>query len=237
MSQDALARAHARRPQLRLRRRPPPGKGSRSSPNQFVPMATLVEALHANNKDDEAKEAYRKLEPMLRRTPTRTPRSPEGWPRSSTAGSRSAKWTPSPDRATDETIAASRVDLEPLGPLAWSPWPAEPFTLNGYERQALPSWPSTRDGTWSSCSTSAASAPTACSNSRNSASRFKAFEEAGTDVVAIGTDTLEDAKALKSNADGIKFPMPFLPDPTLEVFKKYQAFDDFEDTPASTEPS
>ena len=62
--------------------------------------------------------------------------------------------------------------------------------------------------------------------------QIKAFEAIGTDLVAIGTDDLEDAKALKTNADGIKFPMPFLPDPSLDVFKKYQAFDDFEDQPA-----
>ena len=61
--------------------------------------------------------------------------------------------------------------------------------------------------------------------------QMKAFEAVDTDLVAIGTDTLEDARALKANADGIKFPMPFLPDPSLDVFKKYQAFDDFENQP------
>jgi peroxiredoxin len=61
--------------------------------------------------------------------------------------------------------------------------------------------------------------------------QMKAFADVDTDMVAIGTDTLEEAKALKANEAGIKFPMPFLPDPSLELFKKYQVFDDFENTP------
>jgi len=66
--------------------------------------------------------------------------------------------------------------------------------------------------------------------------QIKAFEAIGTDIVAVGTDDLEAARLLKSNADGIKFPMPFLADPTLAVFRKYQAFDDFEAS-RSTVPS
>ena len=61
--------------------------------------------------------------------------------------------------------------------------------------------------------------------------QFKAFEAVGTDLVAIGTDDLEAARALKANADGIKFPMPLLADPALERLQAYQAFDDFEDQP------
>ena len=60
---------------------------------------------------------------------------------------------------------------------------------------------------------------------------MKAFEELGTDLVAVGTDDQEMARLLKTNADGIKFPMPLLADPSLAVFKKYQAFDDFEEQP------
>ena len=52
-----------------------------------------------------------------------------------------------------------------------------------------------------------------------------------TEVVAIGTDDPDATKALKANADGIKFPMPLLADPKLDVFKAYHAFDDFEGKP------
>ena len=36
------------------------------NPNQVPPLAALVEILHAAGKDKEAREAYRKLEPMAR---------------------------------------------------------------------------------------------------------------------------------------------------------------------------
>ncbi len=198
-------------------------------PNQFVPLATLVEVLHANNKDAEAKETFARLEPMLRQADKDTPIARrlaaivEGW---KSAGG----WTPTPEAATDETIAATRVALEPLGPLAWAPSPAEPFALADTDGK-----------TFSLADHKGRNVVVLfylgnkCAHCMQQLQEFgkqmKAFEEIGTDVVAIGTDTLEDAKALKANKDDIKFPMPILPDPTLDDFKKYQAFDDFEDAP------
>ena len=52
-----------------------------------------------------------------------------------------------------------------------------------------------------------------------------------TDLVAVSTDDLAATRALKNNQDGVKFPMPMLPDPKLELFKRYRAFDDFENQP------
>ena len=228
MSQDSLARAHLVARNFGFAEGPA-RQAVEKQANQFVPLATLVEVLHANNKDAEAKEAFRKLESMLRQADKDTPIARrlaaivDGW---KSAG----QWTPSPEPATDETIAATRVDLEPLGPLAWSPWAAEPFTLADTDGKTF---------------------TLADHNGRNVILLFylggkcahcmqqlqefgkqiKAFEGIDTDLVAIGTDNPEDARVLKSNADGIKFPMPFLPDPSLEVFKKYQAFDDFEGQP------
>ncbi len=60
---------------------------------------------------------------------------------------------------------------------------------------------------------------------------MEALKALNTEVVAVGTDTLEDTKRLKDNDEEIAFPMPLLPDDGLELFKKYQAYDDFEDQP------
>src|SRR5262249_42693478 len=51
------------------------------------------------------------------------------------------------------------------------------------------------------------------------------------DVVAVSSDDGDATRALKRNADKIVFPMPVLPDPGLDLFKKYHAFDDFEGQP------
>ena len=60
---------------------------------------------------------------------------------------------------------------------------------------------------------------------------FDALNKLNVETVAIGTDDLEASKVLKNNKDGIKFPMPILPDPKHEIFKLYQAFDDFDGQP------
>jgi alkyl hydroperoxide reductase subunit AhpC len=52
-----------------------------------------------------------------------------------------------------------------------------------------------------------------------------------TEIVAVGTDDAEATRALKTNADGVKFPMPLLADPGKELFRAYRAYDDFEDQP------
>jgi len=52
-----------------------------------------------------------------------------------------------------------------------------------------------------------------------------------TDLVAVGSDDREATRSLKENADKVAFPMPLLSDPKLDVFKRYRAYDDFEEHP------
>ena len=60
---------------------------------------------------------------------------------------------------------------------------------------------------------------------------YEALKQRNVETVAISTDDLDAAKSLKNNKDGIKFPMPILADPKLELFKLYRAYDDFENAP------
>ena len=60
---------------------------------------------------------------------------------------------------------------------------------------------------------------------------YEALKKLNVETVAISTDDLEAARTLKNNKDGIKFPMPILADPKLELFKLYRAYDDFESQP------
>ncbi len=226
---EALARAHLANRNFGLAESAARTAVDRQ-PGQYVPLAVLVETLHANNKDDEARDAYRKLEALGRQADKDTPIARrlapivESW---KAAG----RWaTPTAEPTTDEAVAATRVDLEPLGPLAWAPNPAEPFTLADTDGKP-----------WSLADHKGRNVVllfylgNKCAHCMQQLQEFgkqiKAFQAANTDLVAIGTDSPEAAKELKSNADGIKFPMPFLPDPALAVFKRYRAFDDFEDRP------
>jgi peroxiredoxin len=65
----------------------------------------------------------------------------------------------------------------------------------------------------------------------NFGKEVEAFKKMGVEVVAVSTDDASATKALKDNADGIKFPMPLLADPKLATFQAYRCFDDFEKSP------
>ncbi len=59
----------------------------------------------------------------------------------------------------------------------------------------------------------------------------EALKKQNVEIAAIGTDGLEATKTLLANKDGIKFTMPVVPDPKLELFKRFRAYDDFESVP------
>lgn len=200
-------------------------------PNQAPPLAALVEILHACGKTKGAQDAYRKLEPLARTADRDLPvfqrlapivagwKSDGGW-----------QETPASNDQGSDDATQNRVDLNTLGPLAWSTFPAEPFSRND-----------TADKPWSLADHKGRNVVLIfflggkCAHCMQQlqvfGKEFEALQKQNTDVVAIGTDDLAATKALKENAEAVKFPMPILPDPTHEVFKAYHAFDDFENAP------
>ncbi|MFO0909952.1 MAG: redoxin domain-containing protein [Isosphaeraceae bacterium] len=60
---------------------------------------------------------------------------------------------------------------------------------------------------------------------------IEALKKLDTELVAVSTDDLETTRRLKENEEGVKFPMALLADPKLEVFRRYRAYDDFEEVP------
>ena len=199
------------------------------NPDQLPPLAAQVEILHAVGKIKEAQEAYRKLAPLARAADSNLPVLQRlaaivtGW---ETAGT----W-PAPDAqpATDDATI-HRKDLSTLGPLTWAPYAAEPFTVA--DSQGKP---------WSLADHKGRNVVLLfflggkCAHCMQQLQVFskeiEALKSLNTDLVALSTDDLDATKALQANPDGIKFTMPLLPDPELDVFKSYHAFDDFEGTP------
>lgn len=208
-------------------------KAVAQNPNQVPPMAALVEILEAVGKDKEAREAYAQLVPAARWADRDTPvfrrleKIVAGW-------KADKSWNPptlpaSPSAGSDET-PIERIDLTTLGPLTWSPFPAEP--LEGTD---------TAGKKWSLKAHRGRQVLVIfflggrCAHCMQQLQEFgkesEALRKLGVDMVAVSTDNLEDARTLKNNKEGVKFPMPFLPDPKLEVFKRYRAYDDFESQP------
>jgi peroxiredoxin len=204
------------------------------NPNQVPILAALVEILQACDKEKEAQEAYRSLEPLARCADRDLPvfrrldTIVAGW-HARKSWSLSTAPSPSATTGTDET-AINRVDLSPLGPLVWSPFAAKPFS--GTDTSGKP---------WSLADHRGKNVLLIfvlggkCAHCMQQlqlfGNEFEAFKKQNLEMVAVNTDDVDATKALKNNKEGIKFPMPMLADPKLETFKRYEAYDDFESQP------
>ena len=202
-------------------------RGVEANAGQVPPLAAYVEVLHVVGKDKEAAEAYRKLEPLAAHADRDTPifRRLEplvsGW---KSAGG----WQPTVAETDDAAIY--RVDPSTLGPLLWQPTEAPPIlgvdtvgktrSLADYRGKNV---------------IVLMYLGGKCAHCMQQLTAFgkevEAFSKAGTEILAVGSDDAESTRKLKQNADGVKFPMPMLADPTLATFKAYRAYDDFEDSP------
>jgi peroxiredoxin len=200
----------------------------RKQTNQVPPLAAQVEILHAVGKDEAARTAFRELEALARHADSDVPVFRRLAP--IVASWKNAKPVPAEAEKPSDEAAAQRVDLATLGPLVWSPPPAPALSLVDTDGK-----------TWSLASKRGKNVVLIfflggkCAHCMQQLQVFgkeeRAFQSLNTEVVAIGTDDLAATRALKQNADGVKFPMPLLPDPKLEVFKAYGAVDDFENHP------
>lgn len=197
-------------------------------PNQVPTLACSVEVLQAVGKTPEAQEAYRRLEPLARAADHDVP----VFRRLAAIVSQwqaDGGWSP-PAPAPETSEAEAHIDLTTLGPLAWGPFPAEPFskvdtdghpwTLADHRgRNVLVLF--YLGGRCAHC----------LQQLQIFAKEIDALKALNTEVVAVGSDDIQAARALKANADGIAFPMPLLADPQLEVFRTYRSYDDFEGQP------
>ena len=203
-------------------------RGVEANPGQVPPLAAYVEVLHAVGKDKEAAEQYRKLEPLAAHADRDTPVFRRIDPLAA-AWKAAGGWQPQTPSETDDA-AAQRVDLAPLGPLTWQPTDAP--AIVGVDTE----------GTTRSLADYRGKNVIVllylggkCAHCMQQLAAFgkeaESFAKAGTELLAVGTDDAEATKLLKRNADGIRFPMPMLADPSSAIFKAYRTFDDFEGSP------
>lgn len=226
MRPEAKARAQLRggKPDLAIETM---RKAVENNPNQVPPLACQVEILQGAGKDIEAKDAYAKLVSICEMKEPGVPVFDRL--KSITQAWAAAGWQPPapPDRSQ---ATPTRIDLNPLGSLGWSPYQAEGFALSD-----------TNGALWNLSEHRGRNVIVVfylggkCAHCMQQlevfGKEFEALKAAGTDLVAISTDDLETTRLLKNNDEGIKFPMPLLVDPGLQTFKLYRAHDDFEDVP------
>jgi peroxiredoxin len=197
-------------------------------PNEVPPLAAYVEVLEAVGKSKEAQEQYRKLQWLARNADKDTPifhrlaAIAERW--------QSQGWVvPTVEPPTDETTI-DRIDLTILGPLTWSPFPAEPFALTDTTGKTF-TLAEHRGQPVLILFYLGGKCPHCMQQLQEFSKEYEALNKLGVTTVAVSTDDLEATRALKNNADKVAFPMPLLADPELRVFKAYRCFDDFENQP------
>ncbi len=198
---------------------------------QLPQLAALVEVLHAVGKDKEAQDAFRRLEPMTRLADEDLPVLRRLAPIVA-AWKADGAWkpdAPAPASGTDET-AVDRIDLTTLGPLVWSPFPALPFENVD---TAGKRW--TLDDLKGKTTIVVFFLGNKCVHCMQQlqvfGEQYQALKKMNVDMLAVSTDSEEVCKEQKNNTDGVSFPMPMLADPKLESFRRWGAFDDFEDQP------
>ncbi|MBM3840658.1 MAG: redoxin domain-containing protein [Verrucomicrobia bacterium] len=195
--------------------------------NQVHVLAHYVDVLWQCGKEEKARLEFERLRalacdadlnvPVFQRLKPVAARL--GWPED-------WRWP-----AAQRTDVGHRPKLDSLGPFRWQPSPAPDWTLTAHDgnRHSL------RDDRGK---------PVVvifylgygclhCIEQLNTfAPVARQFTEAGISLAAIGTDSVEGLKKTleKSKAES-GFPFPLFSDESLNVFKAYRAYDDFEKIP------
>lgn len=193
-------------------------------PNQVLPQAALVRALHAAGKAEETKAALKKLQSLAFSAELDTPLLAAITPIAQAQGL-PADWrgTPPPDPQ-----ALSRPPISSLGPLVWEP-PTAP-RLSGRDAQGRKVSLEDFKGKNVLVLFFLGSACERCMEQLTAfASKHKEFSQAGIELLAVSTDPMERVKALCGQPGAAqKYPFPILADPNLKQFQSWLAYDDFE---------
>ena len=139
-----------------------------------------------------------------------------------------ADWRPAFTVASD---VGQRVDLDTLGPFRWSPPPAPGFRLpDGFEGEiSLADYEGRPVLVIFFLGFGCVHCVEQLKEFGPVASKFKA---AGIDIVAIGTDSIEELNDSQAeDTDETSYPFPILADPELVEFKRWRSHDDFEGAP------
>ena len=202
-------------------------KAVESGVNEILPQATLVEVLYRSGKKPEATADFAKLRTLAGTADLDLPIFVRLKPLADEL-QLPVDWRTSAPPSTDVGI---RPDLNSLGPFLWQPHPAaawslintlgETVTLEQFRGKPLIIIFYLGSG---------------CLHCVEQLQKFSArshdFQSAGLEIVAISSESLDSLKASIGNLEKEKaIPFPLFSDASLEVFKKYRVYDDFENRP------
>ena len=201
-------------------------KHADSNSNKVLPLAGLVEILWMADRRDEAITAFKKLWTISEKIDLQAPIFAR-----LTEIARTLEWGDDwRVAATNPGDLGERPDLDSLGPFRWEPSPAATFDLpdvNG-SRRSLQQF----DGRPVVVVFYLGHGCLHCAEQLKAIVPMAAeFEKNGISLIAISTDDAEKLKNSVADFSDVAFPFPLVADPDLEIFRKYRAYDDFEQQP------
>ena len=197
------------------------------SQDQVRPLASLIEMLWKQEKKTEVKSAFDRLRAISGAIDLDLPIFVRLQPIAAELGFPDDWRMAAPSRKN----AAELPDLNTLGPLTWQPTSAAEWSLpdSTGQNHGLADFRGKPVivifylgfGCLHCVEQLQAFAP-----------NQKAFADAGISIIAISTDSVANLKKSldRYRPDG-KFSIPLVSDASLETFKRYQAYDDFEQAP------
>ncbi|MFK7820109.1 MAG: redoxin domain-containing protein, partial [Planctomycetaceae bacterium] len=193
--------------------------------HEVRPLLSLVETLWQCEKKDEAKEVFEKLRKISGSIDENLPLFARLDPIAEELGYEGA-WRV--DYKIPEDFG-SRPELASLGPFRWQPPQAKGWVLP--DANSVPRSLSDYEGKPTVVIFYLGHGCLHCVEQLGAfAPKVEEFEAAGLSLVAISSDSQKDLTESSKSYDG-GFPFPLVADPSLEVFKKYRAYDDFEQQP------
>ena len=197
------------------------------STNQVQTLANYAAILHECDKDEEAKEQFERLRGVASQADLELPVFNRLEPLAKSLGLKD-DWRLPYKPASD---VGDRPPLDTLGPFRWQPSPAPEFVLRDSENDKI----SLKDyrgkpllvifylghGCVHCIEQLNLFAPTASD-----------YKQAGISLLAVSTDSVEGLKkTLEKSKSEDGFPFPIASNESLDVFKAYRAYDDFEKMP------
>jgi len=194
--------------------------------NEVIPLATLVELLWLADKKEEAKKSLDELREISGSFDTSAPIYRRMGPIAKGLGY-AEDWEVAQGPKSD---TGNRPPLASLGPYRWQPTLAASWSLkdcNGaghalgdYQGKPVIVLFFLGHG---------------CLHCAEQVQAFgaaaKEFEAAGISLLAISSDDVEGLKQSIENYKGGEIPLPLVADNSLETFKTYRCYDDFEEQP------
>jgi len=191
--------------------------------NQFLPAALHADLLWRAGQTNDARKAFEALRQIRIQPDLDLPVARRLRPIAQSLGLPD-DWRISHPPRTD---VGERPDLDTLGPRHWRPAPASDWKLADADGQSR-SLADYRGRPVVVLFYLGRACPHCLEQLNHFAPAQARFAAAGLDLVAISTDSAESLKRTVRKGDGSRFPFPLLADPTLDTFKAWHVYDDFE---------